>query len=75
MILNTERIKKWTFKILVFGVVISEIYDLIWFLFIQDFNNDSPDGGVEKAVRHFSLTISYLSFFFRVIYSYSFFSR
>ena len=40
MILNTERIQKWTFRILVFGIFISLIYDLIFFLFIQDFNND-----------------------------------
>ena len=40
MILNTERIQKWTFRILVLGIFISLIYDLIFFLFIQDFNND-----------------------------------
>ena len=66
MILNTERIQKWTFRILVFGIFISLIYDLIFFLFIQDFNNDQTDGGVEKNVRSFSLTVSYFSFFFRV---------
>lgn len=66
MILNTDKVKKWTFKVLVLGIILSQIYDLVWFLFIQDFNNDSQDGGVEKAVRRFSLTVSYLSFFFRV---------
>ena len=70
MILNTERIQKWTFRILVFGIFISLIYDLIFFLFIQDFNNDQTDGGVEKNVRSFSLTVSYFSFFFRVSLTY-----
>ena len=71
MILNTDRIQKWTFRILVFGIFISLIYDLIFFLFIQDFSNDQSDGGVEKNVRSFSLTVSYCSFFFRVRYLFS----
>ena len=66
MLLNTDRIKKWTFRALVFGIFISLAYDLFWFLFIQDFNADQSDGGVEKAVKGFSLSVSYLSFFFRV---------
>jgi hypothetical protein len=40
MILNTDRIQKWTFRILVLGIFISLLYDLVFFLFIQDFNND-----------------------------------
>jgi hypothetical protein len=68
MILNTDRIKKWTFRVLVLGIFLSLGYDLFWFLMIQDFNSDQSDGGVEKAVKSFSLTVSYLSFFFRVSY-------
>lgn len=68
MILNTDRIKKWTFRVLVFGIFLSLVYDLFWFLFIQDFNNDQSDGGVEKAVKSFSLSVSYFSFFFRVLF-------
>lgn len=34
MILNTEHIKKWTFRALVFGIFLSLAYDLVWFLFI-----------------------------------------
>lgn len=40
MILNTDKIKKWTFRALVAGIFLSLAYDLVWFLFIQDFNND-----------------------------------
>lgn len=67
MILNTDRIKKWTFRALVLGIFLSLAYDLFWFLMIQDFHSDPSDGGVEKAVKSFSLTVSYFSFFFRVI--------
>ncbi len=65
MLSNTDKIKKWTFRGLVFGIFISLIYDLLWFFF-QEQSNDLEDGGVQKSVRNFSLTISYLSFFFRV---------
>ena len=65
MLSNTDKIKKWTFRGLVFGIFISLIYDLLWFFF-QEQSNDLEDGGVQKSVRNFSLSISYLSFFFRV---------
>lgn len=34
MILNTDRIKKWTFRALVLGIFLSLGYDLFWFLMI-----------------------------------------
>ena len=65
MIFNTDRIQKWTFRVLVFGIFLSLIYDIIWF-YLQDQSNDNADGGVERSVRNFSLIVSYFSFFFRV---------
>jgi hypothetical protein len=66
MMLNTDKIKKWTFRLLVFGIFLSLLYDLFWFM-IQDLGSERPeDGGLEKGIRNFSLTMSYLSFFFRV---------
>ena len=65
MILNTERIRRWTFRALVLGIFLSLGYDLCWFM-ITDYSSDTDDGGVEKGVRSFSLTMSYFSFFFRV---------
>jgi len=70
MMLNTESIRKWTFRLLVFAIVISMIYDLVWF-FIQDLGVEHPDdGGLEKKVRSFSLNVSYVSFFFRVTFNF-----
>ena len=40
MILNTDQIKKWTFRALVFGIFLSLAFDLVWFFFIQDFSSD-----------------------------------
>jgi len=45
MLSNTDKIKKWTFRGLVFGIFISLIYDLLWFFF-QEQSNDREDGGV-----------------------------
>ena len=39
MILNTDRIKRWTFRMLVLGIFFSLLVDLFWFL-VQDFNAD-----------------------------------
>lgn len=33
----------------------------------QDYSNVQDDGGLEKGIRSFSLTMSYISFFFRII--------
>lgn len=45
MILNTEKIKRWTFRVLVLGIFLSLFYDLAWFMF-QDVSQDLSDGGV-----------------------------
>ena len=65
MLNNTDKIRKTTFRILVLGIFLSLAIDLVWF-FLQEQNSDELDGGVEKSVRSFSLTVSYFSFFFRV---------
>lgn len=65
MLNNTDKIQKWTFRALVFGIFLSLVYDLAWF-YLQDLSNDNQDGGVEHGIRSFSLSLSYLSFFFRV---------
>lgn len=65
MILNTEKIQRWTFRLLVIGIFISLIVDLMFFM-AQDYKGDQSDGGLQKGVQGFSLTMSYFSFFFRV---------
>jgi hypothetical protein len=65
MLNNTDKIQKWTFRALVFGIFLSLAYDIVWF-YLQDLSNDSSDGGVEHSIRSFSLSLSYFSFFFRV---------
>jgi hypothetical protein len=43
---NAKKIKRWTFRVLVFGIFLSVFYDLIWLLLFNDINNDLEDGGV-----------------------------
>ena len=32
MMMNTDKIRKWTFRLLVFGIFLSLLYDLFWFM-------------------------------------------
>ena len=66
MLSNTDRIKRVTFRMLVFGIFLSLLYDIFFFILNQQGGDQAYDGGVEKGVRNFSLTMSYISFFFRV---------
>jgi hypothetical protein len=69
MLLNIERVTQNTFRLLVLGIFISIIYDLFWFSVNSSaYNQDqASDGGLEKRIRVFSLYMSYISFFVRLI--------
>ena len=69
MIVDTDQIKKGTFRNLVFALFASFIYDIFWlFVSLSAYSKDDTgsDGGVEKAIRSFSLWISFISMIFRV---------
>lgn len=67
ILVNTEEVKKTTFRYLVLGIVVSWMYDLMW-LFLQNWTDDFRyDGGAELGIRKFCLFFSYISFFFRII--------
>lgn len=66
MLNNTEKIKRWTFRVLVLGIFLSLLIDVFWFMF-GDNSADEDDGGVEKAVKSFSLSISYFLVFFKIL--------
>ena len=69
MMFNTDKITKLRFKVLVFGILITLIYDLIWFFMKHNEYSEEPksDGSGEVNVRKFSLMMSYASFILRVI--------
>lgn len=69
MMFNTDRITKGRFRMLVLGIIITIVYDLLWFFLktgeytLEQKNDDSGEAGVRK----FSLLMSYASFILRVI--------
>jgi hypothetical protein len=70
MMFNTEMITRTRFRFLVGAIFLTLIYDLIWFyLKHSEYEEDSTktDGGKENGIRRFALTMSYLSFFVRIL--------
>ncbi len=51
---------------LVLGIFLSLLYDIFFFILGAQSGDQPYDGGVEKGVRNFSMTMSFISFFFRV---------
>jgi hypothetical protein len=45
MLLNPDKVKRSTFRLLVLGIFFSLIVDLTWF-FLQDYGGDVSDGGL-----------------------------
>ena len=71
MLANSRRIKRKTFRWLVFGEIISFVYDIIWILELwEEYMVDSIDIEFDKpemGIKHFALYTSALSIAFRPI--------
>ena len=68
MMFHTERISKTKFKMLVVGILISLLYDIVWFIMAHsEYANEQKNDSGESGVRKFSLMMSYASFILRVI--------
>jgi hypothetical protein len=67
MMFNIDTVSKGKFRMLVIGVILSLLYDLVWFYLKHgEYSQDDKDGSTEATVRKFSLMMSYASFIFRV---------
>ena len=69
MLSDTHKIKKETFRYLVIALFVSFAYDAFWLLMsASDYSRDQAgDGGVERRIRGFSLTMSVINILFRVM--------
>jgi hypothetical protein len=72
MLLNKERVTQNTFRYLVLGVVISIVYDLLWFSvksyeYEGYYKNDAAVTAQERALRRFAFYTSIFSFFLRLV--------
>ena len=68
MILDSDRLKKSTFRNLVIALFVSFAYDLFW-LYVSTTgyrSGELDDGGLVKTIKQFSLIMAFLSFIFRV---------
>lgn len=69
MLFDTDRIRKSTFRNLVIALFASFAYDIFWLsMSAAAYKKDDTggDGGVEKGIRSFALTMSIISVLFRV---------
>lgn len=60
-----EDFRRASFRGLVLMLFVSVIYDVLWFHMTDDLNDDS-DGGVERGIKQFALSVSYLGFIWKV---------
>ncbi len=69
MLYFPKNVSSTFFRWLVAGIVLTLFYDITWFsIRHSDLADDGKqDGGMETAVRKFSLYMSYISFFVRLI--------
>ena len=61
------------FRYMVFGIILTFAYDLYWFWEkYGEYSGDGDviDGGVESKVRRFSLTMAWISFFYKIVMSF-----
>lgn len=68
MMFTPHRITKTRFRFLVLTIMLSLIYDLVWFFMMHAEYSMEPksDGSGEARIRKFSLMASYASFLLRV---------
>jgi hypothetical protein len=66
---GADRSSQGWFRLLVFGVVLSMGYDLVWFLMRSSelMADDDGDGAVERVIRKFSLSMAIISFLLKFI--------
>jgi len=70
MLAIPEEATKTKFRALVFGIILTIIYDILWFWMKHSELADEgkkTDGGAEKSIRSFSLAMAYVSFLVRFI--------
>ena len=66
---NVDRLNPGWFRVLVAGIIVSGAYDILWFLLrsTEVSADDDEDGGIEKSIRRFSLTMAVVSLLLKVV--------
>lgn len=66
MLSYAENTRRKQFRGLVLLIGVSIVQDLLWFLLNRDTEDDEDDGGLERGVKQFSRTMSFVSMVWRV---------
>ena len=66
MLSYPETTRRWQFRMLVGLIFLSLVQDVLWFVLNRDVEDDEDDGGLERSVKSFSRTMSFVSFVWRV---------
>ena len=66
---NTLTIRRSDFRMLVFLLVCSWIYDVVYFVLLEPSasEEDDEDGGQEYKLRRFVKFVSFISIFFKIV--------
>lgn len=62
-----ENTRRAMFRMLVLLIFVSLVQDVFWFVWNRDIDDDEDDGGLERTVKSFSRTMSFVSFFWRFV--------
>ena len=66
MLSYPENTRRYQFRMLVALIFLSIVQDVFWFALNRDTEDDEDDGGLERGVKSFSRTMSFVSFVWRV---------
>ena len=66
MLSYPENTRRNQFRMLVALIFVSIVQDVFWFVMNRDVEDDEDDGGLERGVKSFSRTMSFVSFAWRV---------
>lgn len=67
MLAFSETTRRKQFRMLVLLIGVSIVQDLLWFVLNRDTEDDEDDGGLERGIKSFSRTMSYISFIWRIL--------
>ena len=62
MLSYPENTRRSQFRMLVALIFVSIVQDVFWFVMNRDVEDDEDDGGLERSVKSFSRTMSFVSF-------------
>jgi len=66
MLSYPESTRRKQFRMLVGLIGLSIVQDVLWFILNRDTEDDEDDGGLERGVKSFARTLSFVSLVWRV---------